>query len=206
MGGPPFGCCLVVRQLHVQQRAGEPPLPLHRGHGDIEGGGRLADGHAREVSEHDDSGLARVVALEAIERLVQGQDVDGGSGNGRRHVVQVQALAAATPFEAGLAPGLVDQDLTHGLGGGPEEMPAAVPARLVVPEQTQVRLVDEGRGLERRPRAQHCHPRLGDPVQLAVDQRQQLGGSIAVAVIGGVQEVRDRPWRPVGHPHNLRPR
>jgi hypothetical protein len=47
---------------------------------------------------------------------------------------------------------LVDQDAAHGLSRGGEEVPAAVPVlRLVYVHQPQVRLMDQGRGLERLP-------------------------------------------------------
>ena len=55
-------------------------------------------------------------------------------------------------FVALLAAGLLDQDAAHGLGGGGKEMAPAVPVSLRRADQPQVRLVDEGSGLQRLPR------------------------------------------------------
>ena len=74
----------------------------------------------------------------------------------------------------------------HGLGGGGEEVPPAVPARGVARAyEAQVGLVDQGRGLEGLP-----GPLLGQllgrqPAQLVIDQRQELLGGAPVALLDG---------------------
>ena len=75
------------------------------------------------------------------------------------------------------APGLLDEDAAHGLGDRGEEVAAAVPAVLrFVPGHAQERLVDQGRGLERLARRLAGQPRGGEPAEVVVDERQELGG------------------------------
>jgi len=58
-------------------------------------------------------------------------------------------FSAAAAFEPVFVPGPVDQDAAHGLGRGGEEVSPSVPIpRLTLPDQTEVSLVDQSRGLE----------------------------------------------------------
>ena len=70
-------------------------------------------------------------------------------------VVQVDQFDARRPPPLDgrvLAAGVLDEDAAHGLGRGGEEVAAAVPVlRRVAADQPEVRLVDQGRGLERLP-------------------------------------------------------
>ena len=69
--------------------------------------------------------------------------------------------------------------------------------RLSARNQPHVRLVDQPRRVERLPRFLAGHLCRGEPAQLVVHQRQQLGGGVRVAVLGGGQQAGD-----VGHgPH-----
>ena len=57
------------------------------------------------------------------------------------------------------------------------------------PDQPQVRLVDQGGGVEGVPGVFGGHPRGGELPQLVVDERQQVGRRLAVAGRGGVEEA-----------------
>ena len=57
--------------------------------------------------------------------------------------------------------------------------------------QPQVRLVDQGRGLERLARLLLGQPLRGQLAQLVVDQRQQLLGGVRVALLDGGQDAGD---------------
>ena len=58
-------------------------------------------------------------------------------------------------------------------------------------DQPQVRLVDEGRRLERLPRLLLRQPLGGQFAQLVVDQRQQLLGGLRVALLDRREDSRD---------------
>ena len=63
-----------------------------------------------------------------------------------------------------------------------------------VADKTQIGLVHERRGAEGLPGGLRRHFRGGQLPQLVVDQRQQVGGGLAVAVLGGVYEKSE-----IGH-------
>ena len=61
-------------------------------------------------------------------------------------------------------------------------------------DQPEVRLVDEGGGLERLARLLPGQPGGGQLAQLVVDEGQQVGRGLRVAGRGGIEELGD-----VGH-------
>src|SRR5262249_55982408 len=83
------------------------------------------------------------------------------------------------------------EDAAHGLGGGREEMPPAVPvSRGVAPDQAEVRLVDEGGRVKGVVRAFAGHPGGGESAQLGVNERQQVGRGVRLPGRCGVQQAR----------------
>ena len=70
-------------------------------------------------------------------------------------------------------------------------MAAVLPAEFVGgPDQAEVRLVDEGSRLQGLIGGLGRHPRAGELPQLVADEREQVGGSLAVTGRRGVEESR----------------
>ncbi len=71
-------------------------------------------------------------------------------GGGQVHFVEVDSGTAASSLEAETAASVLDQDPSHRLGGGGEEMTSAVPWPIGnLADQTQIGLMDQRRCLER---------------------------------------------------------
>jgi hypothetical protein len=137
------------------------------------------------------SGL-RLYRHQPGQRLVQRQQVFGALRGSDGEAIEVEPLAPAAPLDAAASAGAFDEDAAHGLGGGGEEVPAAVPRRrLVHVHQAKVRLMHQRRGLERLPRLLLGEPLPRQPAQLVVDQRQQLIGGLGVALFDGGKDARD---------------
>ena len=84
---------------------------------------------------------------------------------------------------------VVHQDSSHQRRGHGEEMSAVAPPQRVEARQAHVRLVDEGRRLQRVTGALAAHVVMGEAAQLLVDDRHELGG---VAVEGPVRSIHVR--------------
>src|SRR5262249_57371755 len=100
---------------------------------------------------------------------------------------ELEAPEPGAAADTVLAAGVVDEDAAHGLGGRREEVHAAVPERLRAgADELEIRLVDQGRGLEgvSRPLASEAPGR--QPAQLFVDERQELLGGVRVALVDRV--------------------
>jgi hypothetical protein len=61
--------------------------------------------------------------------------------------------------------------------------------KALIPNQPEVRLVDEGSGVEGVARLLGRHPRGGERPQLAVDERKQVGRSSAVSGRGRIEQA-----------------
>ena len=64
--------------------------------------------------------------------------------------------------------GRLDQDAPHRLGRRGEEVAAAV--KLLIADESQVRLVDEGGGVEGVARRLGRHPRRGQPAESVIHE------------------------------------
>src|SRR5262245_54127907 len=91
-----------------------------------------------------------------------------------------------------LAAGTLDQDAAHGLRRRGKEVPAAVPLlSLPLAHQAQVRLVDQGGGLQRLPWLFLSQALSGELAELVVDQGQELFRGGWVALLDGGQDACD---------------
>ena len=77
----------------------------------------------------------------------------------------------APTFRGGSSARRFDENAAHGLGGSGEEVPAAV--ELLIADQPQVRLVDEGRGVEGVAGPSPAILAAASFPQLVVDERQE---------------------------------
>ena len=101
----------------------------------------------------------------------------------------LDALASASALVAPARARVVHQDLPHGAGRGGEEVPPVPEVRLAL-EELQPGLVQERGGLQRVVRALALHLPPRQPVQLAVQQPEELLGVARVALRRGAQEAR----------------
>ena len=142
--------------------------------------GGLLGGQPGEVAELDQPRPSRLVAAELGQGLVEGEQVRRAGPSSRprgssRRSRSIRPRGRRRAWRLACAARLLDQDAAHRLGRGGEEVAAAVPAAAAVDvDEPQVRLVDQGRGLERLPRLLARQPLGGQLPQLVVDQRQQL--------------------------------
>jgi hypothetical protein len=81
------------------------------------------------------------------------------------------------------ASGALDKHAPHGLGCRGEEVAAIVPASGRIAGQAQPGFVHERRRLEREARGVMRQARGGQFAQLLIDQGQQLGGGLRVALL-----------------------
>ncbi len=109
----------------------------------------------REVPQLDQPGAVRIMFRQSHERLVERQKVFTRFVGQDERLVELPTLQFATMFDASLAAGRLDENAAHRFGGGAEKVSPSFPFRRggVLPHQSQVRLVDEGRGLQRLARS-----------------------------------------------------
>ena len=71
----------------------------------------------------------------------------------------------------------------------PEEVGAILPLNPIHIDQFQIRLVDEGRGLQRMLNPLACHVSTGKPMQFAIDDGHQFFQRLLVALAPGQEQL-----------------
>src|SRR5207253_9934576 len=120
------------------------PVPAGRPLGKVEGGSSLGETEADEIAEFDELGLEGVFGLEPVQSLIQSEQILAGLGDGYGVRVECLALHHTAMSGGSLLSGAVNEDASHGLGSGGEEVAAVVPLGAAGgPDQSEVRFVDE---------------------------------------------------------------
>ena len=100
------------------------------------------------VAELDDLGDFGLLMDELFQRGIESQQLVAVVLVGNVELIEIEPLAPAAVAEPLAAAGAFDEDAAHGLGGGREEMPAAVPVlRLLDIDESQIRFVNQRGGL-----------------------------------------------------------
>jgi hypothetical protein len=101
----------------------------------------------------------------------------------------------------------LDEDPAHGEGCGGEKVSAAVPFRgVLAADEPEVRLVDEGGGLEGLPGAFFGELGGGEVAEFLIHQGQEIPGGLAIATLDGLEKPGDvgRVLFPGRHVRTLR--
>lgn len=159
-------------KLALQPALGDDPIALGCGHGDPERARRLLDRQAHEIAQFDEAGLASTECGESLEGLVNREQLIVPVGRGRMAIVE-RHLHSARPFSGGASPSVVGEDASHGERRHAHEMRTTVEGR-VLSHESQVRFVDECRGLQRVIGMLPPQLRDREHPQLIVQQREEL--------------------------------
>ncbi len=182
------GACRPERV--VQPGAGEGPLSVDGAGRQAQCRGGLIDREAGEESQPNDLSRGCVDRLQACEGVIERQNlirIDAG-----RKIGQITRIVPTPmgPIAGGARAGPVDEDSSHGLGGGGVEVGPPGPGHLARPGEAEVGLVHEGRGAQGLAGTLGGHVQLCDLSQLLIDEREQAIRSGSVAGGGGMHEER----------------
>jgi hypothetical protein len=192
--------CLAHFELFFQTLAEPGPrvLPVSVGHrpGEPQCLARLLDGEPAEKVKVSYPRRGGVFLAETGEQLIQRQHEVGVLREGTDLIEQLEPHPPSSPLQPLAVPGVVDQDPPHRFRRSGEEVRPAL--ELLVADQPQIGLMDQGGGVKRVPGPLRGHPRGREFAQLIVDERKELGGRPAVACRCSVHEVGD-----LGHDNGI---
>ena len=99
----------------------------------------------------DDAAGARVARGQDVKRIVERDDFVEFERGQQRHLPVVQGLGHAAPsaFEASACARMIHEDASHRDAGDSQEAVAIARGQLLLAEQAQVDLVDQGRRRQR---------------------------------------------------------
>jgi len=111
--------------------------------------------------------------------------------NQSQRAIEGDLLPASPTLGCSPSAGMINQDAANHLGRHREEVGPAPPVDARLVDEPDVRLVDEGRGLERVPGPFLGHALLGDLAQLVIDQDQEPIRRGAIRRAGRLDQARD---------------
>jgi hypothetical protein len=175
---------LIAVNAQGQPRPGKRPVSVGRGPRHAKRVGRFFDRQAREIMQLDKLCGVGIFDSQLSQRFVYRQQLVWRIDSSGLSVGQFDPLKPTAMSDSALAPGIFDEDAPHRLGSGGKEVASI--GELLIAKQSQIDLVNQGRGVEGLARLFMSHFRLCESAKLIVDQRQQLIGSLPIASFNGI--------------------
>lgn len=166
----------------MEPSLGHRPIALDGFRGDTDKFRGFFNAEASEETEFDDSALAGVELGEAVEGIVELQELRGVFAGKSKPLVERQDYILATAFLTKMRSGIVGEDAAHKLSGHGEELRAALPIRIALTNQLQIGFMDESGGLQGVVGAFAAHARPREAFQFAVDQWSEAVSGFGVTL------------------------
>ena len=167
-------------QLTRQPRSRDPPIAHDRLRGNVENLGRFLNGESAKETQLDDLGPPGIDPEQGIQRVIQPTDLGGTGRLQRRKPVEIdragmaRALTLSTALQGRTGPRGVNEDSPHHPCSDRQKVHAISPGDFFHVDQSQIRLVDQGRGLQRMARTLLAHVAVRQASQLDIEERGQL--------------------------------
>lgn len=191
----------TLLEFHREPGSGVGPPGICGPGRDAEDFGGLGERQAAEVPQLDEFRKPGLFNREPGQRLVEGLDPTVVRRDGQ--VIRLHLDPPPTTAFGGVpGSGLIDQDPSHGLGGGHQVVAPGRERPLAA--ELQERLVNQRRGVERLPRPLQCQLRRRELAEFVVNLGQDLGGvhfktlENDVAFMDSLDQaasLEHRPWR-----------
>ena len=166
----------------MQPGTGVSPKAIRGARRNVHHSSRFRQSQPGKISQFHQLGRLRIRCRQVVDGPIERQQILTGFRSGDFEIVQIYECLTASPLEAFLAAGVVDENPSHRFGRGREEVAAVIPRRDVrMADEPEVRLVDEGRGLKCVFGGFVRHPCRGKFSQFVIDKRKQYGSRPTVA-------------------------
>jgi len=165
--------CILIADAGFEVDFSEGPEAFGGAEGEFHGFGCLGHRHADEVAELDQFGNLGVFFFEVGQGFVDGEEFVGGGFDNDLGFTEVFAVLEAGFLGGQFAAGFFDEDASHGLRSGGEEVGAVWPLAAGIVGQSDPSFVDQCSGLQGLVPAFACHFRSSDASEFIIDGWQQ---------------------------------
>ena len=180
----------LLTYLLIKPRLSHLPLPSNRGRPYPENLGSLFDRETSKEAELDDLAFLRIELSQPFERLIQSHALGSSFVRQVHGVIKRHLNSSASALCREATASIVNQDAPHHLSSDPKKMGAILPGDILI-DQPEIRLVDQGRWLQRVIRTFSSQIMTGQATQLVVNQGQEPIESLRVAIPRGYKELRN---------------
>ena len=118
-------------------------MSFHRWLGNAHYFGHLLVRKPGKEAQLHDLRLRCIVSCQMIQRLIEGQQLLVIDAGREIQAVEIYPLRTSPVAEIILAPGIIDEDAAHGLGGSGEKVSAIIPRGSIVTAQSEPGIVDQ---------------------------------------------------------------
>jgi len=146
-------------------------------------------GETTEVPKLDDLATSTIDRRKLVQDLIEGEQIVIPWLRGTEAFLQQHSHPRTGALRRLVAPRMIDQDAPHHLGRHAIELQAILPRDAPLPDEAEIRFVDECGGLKRVILAFLPQVAGGLSPQLAVDERQEGVACLSVAPSPGPKEV-----------------
>jgi hypothetical protein len=164
----------LLAQHAVKPGSRYSPVALYGPHAYIQGNGDLFFGETGDKTHFNNSRLTGIDSFEAVERFVQCQELHCSAIDADRQIRESHLEVRVRPFFGLASPGVIDENAPHHSCGYGEKVGPAFPVNAILVDQSDVNLMDQISGLKAARLRLADHSMRCQPVQLAVDKREQL--------------------------------
>lgn len=163
---------------------------------------RILDGEARKKTQLHDVCGPRIVSCQLREGVVEAFECDLDIGvslqpSRGRDVVDGLMCDSAPAFVGKAAAGVIDEPTPHFAGHESKECVPVFHRTRTKPQQTKIRFVQQGRGLQGMPRTFAADKAMGESPELVVGPGYDNFARSAIASAPGFEKLADLPVRPV---------
>src|SRR5262249_52147047 len=156
--------------------------------------GRLFDAHSAEEAEFNHPTLAVVNGGQALQCVIQRDNLRGSLSRNGRPLFQRQPGCVTPSLGVTTLPCVVDQDTPHYLRRYGEEVPSVLPTNSLLVHEPEIGLVNQRRSLERVSGGLVTHVPSGHAAQLGINQRHQPVEGCGIAFAPGAEKLRYFLW------------
>ncbi len=158
---------------------------------DTENASGFLDGHANEEAQLDHFSLDLALRRQFVQRIVDGEQLIIVAGEGKLGLIEIDPLLSAAVPHGALSASVINENAAHRLGRGGKEVSAVLEFRIFLADQPHPGLVNQCSGLQRLPSRFVRHSMSSELAQFLVNQREQLVCRLGIALLNGIQDVRD---------------
>ena len=151
--------------------------------------GNFRRGHSCKKPQFGDGGLPLAKLSKFPQRLVNLDHVIGRAAGNGEEFIQLRGPPTSAPLVPFFMASMVDQDSSHGLSAGRQEVCPPLPVDFLLINQLQERFVDQGRWAQCVSRSFVSELCLGDLPQFLIDHIDQLAGRRCITLAGAAQKL-----------------
>ncbi len=185
-----YRLCLAWCQLAEEPGLGHFQVPVQCSRRDVESGSAFVVSEAAKEEKFDDRALSRVDGSQALERLIEFQQIERRVLADDHRFVECDHFRAAPAFLAIVGSGVVDENVAHNAGGDGVELYAVVPFQ-IGDSETQVGFVNKRGGAESVAWTFRQQTTRSKPAELVVDERHQFVTSLFIPAAQFVKKPRN---------------